>query len=308
MSRILVTGHRGLVGSALVRALDARGDEVLTVDRSAVDLTDRSAVRSWFQTHRPETVIHAAARVGGIGANMADPVGFLLDNLRIQDVVMTEAVDAGARTTVFLGSSCIYPRETAQPMSEAQLMTGPLEPTNESYAIAKIAGLQLAKALHASSGTRHLCPIPCNVYGPGDHFELDRSHVVSALVRRFVDAQADRADEVQLWGTGVARREFIHCDDLADAVLHLLGTDVGPEPINVGSGIDTPIAELAQIVADLVGFEGRIAFDPTRPDGMPRKLLDVSKLRATGWRPRRSLEEGLKDVIWDYQARRSTVA
>lgn len=304
MTRVFVAGHGGLVGSAIVRALEARGDEVLTATRSQLELRNQAAVRSWMQDRRPEVVILAAARVGGIAANMADPVGFLVENLEIQNSVLTEAVEAGADATVFLSSSCVYPRDTAQPMHERQMMTGPLEPTNESYAIAKIAGMKLAAALHEQRGVQHIVPIPCNIYGPGDHFELERSHVVSALVRRFCEAKENKASDVTLWGTGNARRELLHTDDLAEAVLFLLDNRIGPAPINVGTGEDVTIRELAEMVAKVVEYDGEILFDPSKPDGMPRKVLDVGALHAAGWGHKRQLVDGLGDVVWDYRTRK----
>jgi GDP-L-fucose synthase len=303
MAKVFVAGHRGLVGAAITRALTARGDEVLTATRGELNLADRAAVRSWLQSNKPDTVILAAARVGGIAANIADPVGFLVENLDIQNAVMTEAVDAGVDATVFLSSSCVYPRDTHQPMHESQLNTGPLEPTNESYAVAKLAGMRLASALQQQHDVTHIVPVPCNIYGPGDHFELERSHVVSALVRRFAEAHDSQAPSVTLWGTGTARRELLHCDDLADAVLFLLDRRIGPAPINVGTGEDVSIRELAEMVAEVVGFTGEIVFDPSKPDGMPRKVLDVSTLHQAGWLHTRQLVDGLGDVVWDYRTR-----
>lgn len=302
MSGYFVAGHNGLVGKAIVRAIRARGDEVLTANRSELDLRNREAVRGWLRANKPDTLILAAARVGGIAANMADPVGFLIDNLDIQNVVMTEAVDAGVSSTVFLGSSCIYPRNTAQPMHESQLWSGPLEPTNESYAVAKLAGIQLARSLQEQHGVLHINPQPSNVYGPGDHFEFERSHVVSALVRRFVDAQRENKSDLTLWGTGNARRELLHCDDLAEAILYLLDKRVGPDPINVGTGEDVSIQELAEMIAELVGFEGTISWDTSKPDGMPQKVLDVSRVHEAGWQHKRALRDGLGDVIADYHS------
>jgi GDP-L-fucose synthase len=306
MTRVFVAGHRGLVGSAIVRALEARNDEVLVATRDELDLRSQSAVRAWMQFHKPEVVVLAAARVGGIAANIADPVGFLVENLEIQNAVLTESVEAGVDATVFLSSSCVYPRDTAQPMHERQMMTGPLEPTNESYAIAKIAGMKLAAALHEQRGVNHIVPIPCNIYGPGDHFELERSHVVSALVRRFVEAKESGAPSVTLWGTGNARRELLHTDDLADAVLFLLDKRIGPAPINVGTGEDVTIRELAEMVAKTVEFDGEILFDASKPDGMPRKVLDVGALHSAGWHHKRQLVDGLRDVVWDYRTRKAT--
>ena len=304
MARVFVAGHRGLVGAAITCALTARGDTVLSAAHDELDLRRQPAVRAWMQANRPDIVVLAAARVGGIAANMADPVGFLVENLEIQNAVMLEAVEAGVEKTVFLSSSCVYPRDTAQPMHERQMMTGPLEPTNESYALAKLAGMRLAASLHEQRGTQHIVPVPCNIYGPGDHFELERSHVVSALVRRFSEAKDTGAPDVTLWGTGTARRELLHCDDLADAVLYLMDNNVGPAPINVGTGDDVAIRELAQMVASVVEYDGEILFDPSKPDGMPRKVLNVEALHEAGWHHRRRLIDGLGDVVWDYRTRK----
>jgi GDP-L-fucose synthase len=299
-ARIYVAGHEGLVGSAIVRRLTQAGHgNLVLATHKELDLTDRARVRRFFEAERPEFVFLAAAKVGGIAANMAAPVEFLLVNLAIQNNVLEAAADGGALKTMFLGSSCVYPRDAAQPMREEAYMTGPLEPTNESYAVAKIAGIRLAQALHAQRGTAIVCPMPCNVYGPGDHFEFDRSHVVSAMVRRFLEAQAAHQPSVTLWSSGAARREFLHVDDLADACVFLMETWSSPELINVGTGVDLTIRELATLVAGLVGYQGRIEWDLSKPDGMPRKLLDVSRLAAMGWRHRIELADGLQGVISD---------
>src|SRR5687768_580611 len=245
----------------------------------------------------------AAAKVGGIAANMAAPVEFLVENLRIQDNVLLASQKFGVAKTAFLGSSCIYPREAPQPMREQYFMHGPLEPTNESYAVAKIAGIRLAQALHEQYGTNVICPMPCNVYGRGDHFELERAHVVSALVRRFAEAVTLHSPSVTLWGTGSARREFIFTDDLADAVLFLLENFDSPDIINVGTGVDFSIKELAERIARVVGFTGEIEWDSSKPDGMPRKLLDVSRLHALGWRHSVDIDEGLLIVADDFARR-----
>ncbi len=251
-------------------------------------------------------MVIAAARVGGIAANMASPVEFLVENLEIQNNVMLACQRHSVDTTMFLGSSCIYPREAPQPMKEEYYMHGPVEPTNESYAIAKIAGIRLAQSLHREYGMRVLCPMPCNVYGPGDHFEFERSHVVSALVRRFVEARDDGTPSVTVWGSGNARRELLHTDDLADACLFLLEHYDQPDIINVGSGKDFTIRELAETTAELVGYQGEISWDTSKPDGMPQKLLDVSRLESLGWKYRIGLRDGLAGVIADFRSRYRT--
>jgi GDP-L-fucose synthase len=306
---IFVAGHRGVVGSALVRALNARGcNNLLLRTRSQMDLCDASVVDTFFGESKPRVVFMAAARVGGIAANMAAPVEFLVENLRIQDHVLNACQRHKVEMTVFLGSSCIYPREAPQPMKEEYFMHGPLEPTNESYAVAKIAGIRLSQALNQQHGMSVVCPMPSNVYGPGDHFEYERSHVVSALVRRFAQAQAQGAESITLWGTGSARREFLFADDLADACLFLVENHRSPEIINVGSGVDNTIAEIAQRISDLVGYQGIVKWDTTKPDGMPQKLLDVSFLRQLGWRHKVELDQGLALVLADFRRRYGTVS
>ena len=301
---VYVAGHAGVVGKALVRRLERAGfGNIVKRTRSEVDLTNRDAVFAMFAQTKPSYVIISAGKVGGIAANMAAPVEFLLDNLKIQNNLLEACMAFGVEITAFLGSSCVYPRECPQPMKESYFMTGPLEPTNESYAVAKIAGIRLAQAFHAQHGMRVLCPMPCNVYGQGDHFEFERSHVVSAMVRRFTEAKRTGAPSVKLWGTGSARREFLHVDDLADACLFLMERHDKPDLINVGSGIDYSIRELAEMTAAAVNYEGRLEWDPTKPDGMPRKLLDVSRLHALGWRHQIELEQGLLTVMQDFERR-----
>lgn len=308
-TKIFVAGHRGVVGSAIVRALESRGcQHILRRTREELNLFDCGQVRRFFQEQRPEVVFIAAAKVGGIAANIAEPVEFLVENLRIQDNLLMACHQYGVTKTVFLGSSCIYPRESPQPMKEDYFMRGPLEPTNQSYALAKIAGIRLAQALHEEHGANILCPMPCNVYGPGDHFEFERSHVVSALVRRFVEARAAGASSLTLWGTGSARREFLATDDLADACLFLIDNFDSPELINIGTGVDYTIRELAERIAALVGFDGELEWDTSKPDGMPRKLLDVSKIQSLGWKHRIDIDTGLRSVIADFHARRSSLA
>jgi len=303
-SKIYIAGHCGLVGASLLRHLMRNGfDNILVRTRNELDLTSRKDVWNLFNDEPPEYVILAAAKVGGIAANIAEPVNFLVDNLEIQNNVLLACQHFQVIKTVFLGSSCVYPREAPQPMSEVCFMHGPLEPTNESYAIAKIAGIRLAQALHQQYGLNVICPMPCNVYGSGDHFEFERSHVVSALVRRFVEAKRNNAPSVTLWGTGNARRELLHVDDLADACLFLLQQYDSPDIINVGSGEDFTIRELAETVARIVGYAGQLEWDCTKPDGMPRKLLDVSKLHTLGWRHKIGLEEGVRTVVADFERR-----
>ena len=303
-SSIYIAGHRGLVGSALVRKFNQKGFENLILrSRDEVDLTSRDAVWSLFETTRPQFVILAAAKVGGIAANMAAPVDFLLENLKIQNNVLEACQHFQVTKAVFLGSSCIYPREAPQPMREDYFMHGPLEPTNESYAVAKIAGIRLAQALRQQYGLNVICPMPCNVYGPADHFEFERSHVVSALVRRLVETRRNDTPSVTLWGTGNPHRELLHVDDLADACLFLLREYDSPDLINVGSGEDFTIRELAETVARIVRYAGQLEWDPTKPDGMPRKLLDVSKLHAIGWKHKIGLEEGIQTVVADFERR-----
>ena len=292
--RIYVAGHRGLVGSAIVRHLEQSGcSNLLLATRSELDLRDQAAVASFFAEHRPECVFLAAAKVGGILANATQPAEFLYDNLAIQTNAIHAAWRNGTRKLVFLGSSCIYPKLAPQPIQEDYLLTGPLEPTNEAYAIAKIAGLKLAQAYRAQYGFNAVSLMPTNLYGPGDRFDLETSHVLPALIRRFDEARRASAPEVALWGTGTPRREFLHVDDLASAACFVMENYDQPEPLNVGVGEDLTIAELAKIVARVVGYSGRIAFDSSRPDGTPRKLLDVSRLTSLGWRPRIGLEEGI---------------
>ncbi|KFN39673.1 GDP-L-fucose synthase [Smithella sp. F21] len=303
-SKIYIAGHCGLVGAALLRCFIANGfNNLLIQTRAELDLTSRKDVRYYFTHERPEYVVLAAAKVGGIAANMAEPVDFLVQNLEIQNNVLLACREFQVTKTMFLGSSCIYPREAPQPMSENFFMRGPVEPTNESYAVAKIAGIRLAQALRQQNGLNVICPMPCNVYGPGDHFEFERSHVVSALVRRFIEAKRSDLPRVTLWGTGNACRELLHVDDLADACLFLLKNYDKPEIINVGSGYDLTIRELAETISKIVGYNGNLEWDVTRPDGMPRKLLDVNRLSSLGWRHKINLDTGIKSVAEDFESR-----
>jgi GDP-L-fucose synthase len=303
--RVFVAGHGGLVGSALCRALERRGDlELLTRTRRELDLRDAAVVDRFFSAARPAQVYLAAAKVGGIQANSRFPAEFLRDNLQIQTAVIDAAWRNGVAKLCFLGSSCIYPREAPQPIHESALLTGPLEPTNQWYAIAKIAGLMTCQAYRRQYGFRAITLMPTNLYGPGDNFSLEDSHVLPALIRRFDDARVAGAAEVVLWGTGTPRREFLHVDDLADVAVRLMASYDEEAPINVGTGQDVTIAELATLIAETVGYAGRIRFDPSYPDGAPRKLLDVSRLRATGWRHRIELADGIRATYAWYAANR----
>jgi GDP-L-fucose synthase len=293
-SRIFVAGHRGLVGSAIVRRLEQGGHRNLLLrTRAELDLRDQLAVTRFFAEHRPEFVFLAAAKVGGIMANATRPAEFLYENLAIQTNVIHAAWEHGARKLLFLGSSCIYPKLAPQPIKEEYLLTGPLESTNEAYAIAKIAGLKLAAAYRAQYGFPAISIMPTNLYGTADNFDLETSHVLPALIRRFHEAKQSGAPEVTLWGTGTPRREFLHVDDLASAACFLMENFDGSEPLNVGTGEDLTIADLAQMVARVTGYQGRIRFDPSKPDGTPRKLLDVSRIQALGWKARIPLEQGI---------------
>jgi GDP-L-fucose synthase len=303
--KIFVAGHAGMVGSALVRALEAAGHvEIVTRGKAELDLRREGQVAEFFEAQRPDIVYLAAAKVGGIQANLSAPADFLHDNLAIQTNVIHQAWRWGVKKLCFLGTSCIYPRDCPQPMKEEHLLTGPLEPTNEAYALAKIAGLKMAQAYERQHGLACICPMPCNLYGTNDSFDPVNSHVLSALVRRFVDAHDQRQSVVTVWGTGRARREFLHVDDLARAVLLLMDRWPSSELINVGSGSDVSIQELAELVADLVGYRGEIGWDTSKPDGTPRKCLDVSKISALGFRPEISLAEGIRRLISEYRARR----
>lgn len=294
-SRIYVAGHRGLVGSAIVRALQQRGHSGLLLRTHAeLDLTNQADVRRFFTSERPEAVIMAAARVGGIHANNTRPAMFIRDNLLIQDNVIDAAYASGVGKFVFLGSSCIYPKLSPQPIKEEYLLTGPLEPTNEWYAIAKIAGVKMCQAYRREYGFNAISLMPTNLYGPGDNFDLKNSHVLPALIRRFHEAKVRGDDSVTVWGTGTPRREFLHVDDLADAVVYLLQNYDDERIVNVGWGEDVTIRELAEIVMSAIGYSGSLIFDTTKPDGTPRKLLDVSRLNGLGWKPRISLRDGIE--------------
>ena len=291
--RVFVAGHRGLVGSALVRRLEREAVEILTRTRSELDLRDPAAVRAFFERERPDEVYLAAAKVGGILANSTYPADFIRDNLQIQTSVIDAAHRVGVERFVFLGSSCIYPKHAPQPIPESALLTGPLEPTNEWYAVAKIAGIKMVQAYRRQYGFPGISLMPTNLYGPGDNFDLETSHVLPALIRKFHEAKEVGHAPVTLWGTGTPRREFLHVDDLADAAVFLAEHYDGEAIVNVGTGKDISIAELARLVQEIVGHQGEIVYDRSKPDGTPRKLLDVSRLHALGWRPRIGLREGI---------------
>lgn len=293
--KIFVAGHRGMVGSAISRRLAREpGAQLVLRDRAGLDLLDQAAVRRFFAAERPDYVFLAAARVGGIKANDTFPADFIHDNLVIETNVIRAAYDHGCTKLLFLGSSCIYPRLAPQPMREEFLLSGPLEPTNEWYAVAKIAGIKLCQAFRRQHGFRAISVMPTNLYGPGDNFSLQGSHVIPALLRRFHEARAEGRPEVDVWGEGTVLREFLHVDDLADACVHLMRVYDDEQFVNIGSGEEISIAALAAMLAEVVGYEGRIVFDPVRPSGMPRKLLECSRLRSTGWSPSTRLREGLE--------------
>jgi len=292
--KIYIAGHSGLVGSAIVRLLRARDfTNLVTRSRAEVDLRDERAVRDFFAGERPEVVVLAAAKVGGIKANIDAPVEFLIENLQIQNNVVRAAHEAGARKLLFLGSSCIYPKFAPQPIPESALLSGPLEPTNEAYAIAKIAGVKLCQAFAREYGANFISVMPTNLYGPGDNFDLETSHALAALLRKAHEAKMGGAGEMIVWGTGEPRREFLHVDDLAAAVLFLLEKYDSPEIINVGCGEDISIRELAELICDVVGFRGELKWDRSKPDGTPRKLLDISRIKKLGWQPIISLRNGV---------------
>ena len=304
--KIFVAGHRGMVGSALVRRLEAEGfKNLLKRDRSQLDLTDESAVAKFLAFEKPHVVIIAAAKVGGIKANDDYPVEFLLENLRIQNNIIRSAFEAGVRKLLFLGSSCIYPKFAPQPIPETALLTGPLEPTNEAYAIAKIAGIKLCQAYAREYGATFISVMPTNLYGPNDSFDLEKSHVLPALLRKAHEAKIRNENQLIVWGTGKPRREFLHVDDLALACLLLLEKYDSPEILNIGCGEDITIRELAELICDLIGFDGELVWDTTRPDGTPRKLLDITKIRALSWRPTIPLRQGIAQTYEWFLANRA---
>jgi GDP-L-fucose synthase len=301
-SNILITGASGMVGASVKKIFLNRDDLILlTPSRRELDLDNRQQVNEYFERYRPEYVLMIGAKVGGIIANKTDPVGFLGKNTRMQLNLFEACHKYSTRKNLFLGSSCIYPRDCPQPMKEAYLLTGALEPTNEGYALAKIMGLKLAKYYYEQYGMLTVCPMPCNIYGTNDHFDLERSHVLSALVRRFVDADDDNRPDVTLWGSGIAKREFIHVNDVAEALLFLMENHNSPDIINLGTGNDITIRDLATLIADSVGYQGDICWDKTKPDGMLRKCLDISRITDLGFQPSISLEEGVIQTIAEYR-------
>jgi GDP-L-fucose synthase len=298
--KVFVAGHRGMVGSAIVRRLAPEAIELLTVGRNEMDLRDQAAVFRWFAQNRPQAVFLAAAKVGGIAANNALRAEFIYDNLVIATNVIHAAYVNGAEKLMFLGSSCIYPRLAPQPLREDSILTGPLEPTNEPYAIAKIAGIKMVEAYRSQYGADFINVMPTNLYGPGDNYHPEYSHVVAALIRRFHEAKLEGRPNVVVWGTGTPRREFLYVDDMADACVYLMRNYSEAEVVNIGTGKDITIAEFAQLIASIVGYTGEISFDTSRPDGTPRKLLDVGRLANLGWRAPTSLERGIRRAYQAY--------
>jgi GDP-L-fucose synthase len=304
--RIYVAGHRGMVGSNIMRELQERGfQDILTVDFETVDLRNHQQVMDFFSIEKPQYVFLAAARVGGIQANRTYPADFLYDNLMIQNNIFSASLAHGVKKLLFLGTSCIYPRECPQPMKEEYLLTGPLEPTNEGYALAKIAGLKLAEYLYKQHGFKSVCPMPSNLYGTNDSFDPEHSHVLSALVRKFVDAAESGQDSVSLWGSGIARREFLHVEDLARIVIEMIDRVETPEIINIGTGTDISIQDLATLIASRVGYHGKVLWDASMPDGMLRKCMDVTKMHELGFVANIDLQTGIDRVIIEYKRRKA---
>lgn len=315
--RVYVAGHRGMVGSAIVRGLAQHNcAEIITRSHSELDLTDSAAVQTFFRQERPEIVFLAAAKVGGIMANNTKPAEFIAENLAIQDSVIRAAHEIGVKRLLFLGSSCIYPRDCPQPIKEEYMLTGPLESTNRPYALAKLAGIEMCWAFNRQYGTEFLSVMPTNLYGPNDNYDLKNSHVIPALVRKMHEAKVQNASEVVIWGTGTVLREFLHADDMADACLFLMQlpdevylpvvqSETTAPLINIGCGEDQTIRQLAELVREVVGFEGELVFDTTKPDGTPRKLLDISRIKQLGWVPRIDLRDGLTSVYQEFAAKQS---
>ncbi len=301
MSKIFITGHKGMVGSALIQRAFALGHETLTATREQLDLTEQAAVYTFLETNQPEIVIIAAAKVGGIHANATYPADFIFENLAIATNLIEGSRRAGIPRLLFLGSSCIYPQLAPQPMPEDCLLTSQLEPTNEAYAIAKIAGLKLCQHYRAQHGLRYHSAMPTNLYGPGDNYHAENSHVIPALIRRFHEAKESNLPSVTIWGTGTPRREFLHTDDLAEACFHLLSLDNPPDWVNVGTGSDLTILDLAKTIAKTIGYSGEILTDSNKPDGTPKKLLDISKIKETGWSPKVPFQDGLSAAYEDFQ-------
>ena len=298
--RIWVAGHNGMVGGAILRRLEQEDCEIITAGRHVLDLVKQNAVQEWMRMEKPDAIILAAAKVGGILANSTYPVDFLYENLMIQTNIIHAAHEIDVKRLLFLGSSCIYPKFAKQPIKEDSLLTGSLEPTNEWYAIAKIAGLKLIQAYRAQHGRDWISAMPTNLYGPGDHYDLENSHVLPALLRKFHEAKVRGDNEVVIWGTGSPQREFMHCDDLADALVFVLKTYSGHEHINIGSGLEVSIKVLAETVAEVVGYRGNLTWDLSKPDGTPRKLLDSSNLKDKGWSNSRALKEGIKETYVEW--------
>ena len=306
-AKIFIAGHRGLVGSAILRLLQERGyTDLLFRTRTELDLSSQSAVKEFFEKEKPEYVFLAAAKVGGIHANNIYPAEFIYQNLSVQNNVIHFSHVSGVKKLCFLGSSCIYPKMAPQPMKEEYLLDGKLEPTNEPYAIAKIAGIEMAKSYNRQYGTDYISVMPTNLYGPNDNFDLQNSHVLPALIRKFVDAKENNHPSVILWGSGKPRREFLYVDDMADACIYLMNNYSGNEFVNIGTGEDVTILEVAQMIKEIVGFEGVLEFDASKPDGTPRKLLDVSRVNALGWKAKIPLREGLGKAIDWYKKNRTT--
>jgi GDP-L-fucose synthase len=306
--RVYVAGHRGMVGSAIVRRLEQEKCEILTVGREVLDLKDQAAVRLWFDTHSPDAVFLAAAKVGGILANDSYPADFLYDNLMIEANIIEASHRVNVGKLLFLGSSCIYPKFAPQPIEEGALLTGPLEPTNEWYAVAKIAGIKLCQAYRTQYGRDFISAMPTNLYGPGDNFDLNSSHVLPALIRKAHEAKINGVSNIEIWGTGTPRREFLHVDDLADACVFLMKKYSDGEHVNVGSGEDITIRDLTTLVASIIGFQGEIIRDLSKPDGTPRKLMSNKKLEAMGWRPKIGLTEGISGAYNHYMSSFDDVA